>query len=171
MRSSIEHNKRFFAIFLAVFAFLVLIFTVPLAFAADTDTELQHGEYIGAGYIVGTDNKLGRVEVYLPINYADSFGSTTAGYLVNVTSNTITGVMYDSSGRLYTWRAPSFNTPEYRLASSSSYTYTPSLIKVVDTNINVATEWPVAHSFDSMFPLIVVGFLGVIILCLMRFRH
>lgn len=149
-----------------ILSLLVLSLSIFPVFASE---DLQHAQYIGSGYIVGTSS-LGRVEVYVPITSSDSFGTTSSGGLCNVTSSTVSGIMYSSNGTEYYFRCTSFNTPEVRPVNSSSYSYTSLDIIVSDSNMNIATEFPSSSPWRIYYPLIIIGLLGVIILCSMRSR-
>lgn len=150
-----------------ILSFLVFFGSISSAFASD---DLQYAEYIGSGYIVGSSS-LGRVEVYVPIDTADKWGTTSNGYLCNISSSSISGLLVSADGTNYYFRCPSFDTPEIRSYSSSSYNYTDIFITVSDSNLNIATEFPSASPWRIYYPLIIIGLLGVIILCTMRSRN
>lgn len=158
-----KYYRIFSALILSCLAFFI---SISFAYASD---DLQYAQYIGSGYIVGTSS-LGRVEVYVPIDTADKWGTTSSGYLCNVSSSTISGLMVSADGTRYYFRCSSFDTPEVRSYSSSSYSYTDIDITVSDSNLNIATEFPAASPWRLYYPLIIIGLLGVIILCSMRSR-
>lgn len=142
----------------------MMICIVQAAFAAD----LQHAQYLGGGYIVGTSN-LGTVEIYVPYSTVDSWGTTAGGQLCNITSSTVSGIMYTSNGTQYQFRCAGYSTPEYR--SSNNYTYTAIGVTVTDSNLNIATDFPVKSTWKQHYQLIIIGILGVVIICIMRSKH
>lgn len=144
---------------------LVLSISIFPAFAAVPEP------FYGAGYIKGNDSTLGDVIVYVPVDSKDSWGTSDSGYLFNVSSHTYSAIMYDDHGRQYTVSSSSFAFPRYRLSSSSSYNYTDLHLKVSDTNMAVATANPPRLTITESLPIITVGFLGVILFCMMRYKR
>lgn len=135
-------------------------------------TELKYAPFIGSGWITGTAPSLGEVYIYVPISSRGSWGTTSGGYLCNVGGSSVSGVLFNSSGTQYTFSAPSFGIPRYRLYNSSgSYTYTDLELTVTGSNLQIATEFEPAVPVSDAIPFVLVGLLGVVILCLMRFRH
>lgn len=145
------------------------LYKALLAPAANKGT-LKYAPYIGSGYFVCLSSS-GTNYIYVPIDTKGKWGTTNNGYLCNVSSNAISGIMFDSNGTQYYFNAPSFSVPRIRLASSSSYNYTDYFGKVQESNLNPATEFPVEHPFSEMYVYILIGFMGVITLCLMRFKR
>lgn len=182
---------RFFSA-LSLSLFLVLFSLVP-AFAepvqllleissisevsvtADTkagNTELKYAPYIGSGWITGTISNLGEVFLYVPVTSRGSWGVTADGFLCNVGGSSISGVLFTASGTQYSFSAPSFSLPRFRPSSSSSYNEWSDLrLTVTDSNMQVATEFGPAVPVSDVIPFVLVGLLGVVILCLMRSRH
>lgn len=194
MRSSIERNRRFFCGFLVAIGVMMLCCVISqLAFAVELEdpadeepeagylyqallapapgqTELKYAPYIGSGYFV-CSTAYGDVYIYVPIDTKGKWGTTNNGYLCNVSSSSISGIMFDSEGKQYTFSAPGFSLPRYRLTSSTSYTYTDLLATVKSSNLDPATDFPADHGFADMYQYIFVGMMGVIILCLMRSKR
>lgn len=135
------------------------------------DTQLRYAPFIGSGWFTGTVTGLGKVYVYVPITSKGSWGTTSSGNLCNVGSSSISGIMFSENGTQYTFTCSSFAIPRYRLASSSSYNYIDCYLTVTDSNLMVADRFPPSVTFADSQQLIVIGLMGVVILCLMRYRH
>lgn len=193
MRSSIARSRRWM---IALCAFIVMLYLVVFAVNAyasevvepteddpepgaaylysallapsKSDPDLKYAPYIGSGYFVCMTSS-GTVYIYVPIDSKGKWGITNNGFLCNVSSSTISGVMYDSSGNQYSFSAPGFSIPRYR--TSSSYNYTDLFATVEKSNLDPAIDFPVEHDFSEMYPYIFVGLMGVIILCLMRYKR
>lgn len=135
-------------------------------------TDLKYAPYIGSGWFTGTVSGLGEVYLYVPVSTRGVWGTTPDGYLCNVGGTSVSGVLFTSSGSQYSFSAPSFSLPRYRLFSSSDYYDWRDLrLTVSDSNMQVATTFePSVPVFDAI-PFVIVGLLGVMILCLMRSRH
>lgn len=183
---------RFFSA-LSISLFLVLFSLVPVfaepvqllpeevssvpevSFTADTkvgNTELKYAPYIGSGWITGSVSGLGEVYLYVPVSSRGVWGTTADGYLCNVGQSSVSGVLFTSSGTQYSFSAPSFSLPRYRLASSSTYYEWSDLrLTVSDSNMQVATQFGPSVPVSDAIPYVLVGLLGVVILCLMRSRR
>lgn len=131
----------------------------------------QYAPYIGSGWITGNAPGLGHVSVYVPITSSDSWGTTSDGYLCNVSGNSVTGLMYTDSGTKYYFSCSSFSIPRYRLYDGSGYQYDDLQLVVEDSNMHVATVFPGSYTFSNSWPYIVIGLMGVILVCLMRYKH
>lgn len=131
----------------------------------------QYAPYIGSGWITGNAPGLGHVSVYVPITSSDSWGTTSTGYLCNVSGNSVSGLMYTDTGVKYYFSCSSFSIPRYRLYDGSGYQYEDLRLTVEDSNMHVATVFPGSYTFSNSWPYIVIGFLGVILVCLMRYKH
>lgn len=131
----------------------------------------KYAPYIGSGWVTGNAPGLGHVSVYVPITSSDSWGTTSDGYLCNVSGNSVSGLMYTDSGMKYYFSCSSFSIPRYRLYDGSGYQYEDLRLTVEDTNMRVATVFPGSYTFANSWPYIVIGFLGVILVCLMRYKH
>lgn len=131
----------------------------------------QYAPYIGSGWITGSVSGLGHVSVYVPISSSDSWGTTSDGYLCNVSGSSVSGLMYTDSGTKYYFSCSSFSIPRYRLYDGSGYQYEDLRLTVEDTNMHVATVFPGSYTFANSWPYIVIGLMGVILVCLMRYKH
>lgn len=165
-----------------LFSFVLLSFCVVPAFASSALHEdvpsakvvaagPQFAPYIGSGWITGNALGLGHVSVYVPISASDAWGTTSDGYLCNVSGNSVSGLMYTDSGTKYYFSCSSFSIPRYRLFDSSAYQYEDLQLVVEDTNMLVATDFPSSYTFSNSWPYIVIGLLGVILVCLMRYKR
>lgn len=164
------------------FCLVLLCFSVVPAFAVSAVSDEvpaaqavsvgpQYAPYIGSGWITGNVLGLGHVSVYVPITSSESWGTTNDGYLCNVSGNSVSGLMYTDSGVKYYFSCSSFSIPRYRLYDGSGYQYEDLRLTVEDTNMHVATEFPGSYTFANSWPYIVIGFMGVILVCLMRYKH
>lgn len=131
----------------------------------------QYAPYIGSGWITGNVSGLGHVSVYVPISSSDSWGTTNDGYLCNISGNSVSGLMYTDSGTKYYFSCSTFAIPRYRLYDGSGYQYEDLHLVVEDTNMHVATVFPGSYTFSNSWPYIVIGLLGVILVCLMRYKR
>lgn len=165
-----------------LFSFVLLSFCVVPAFAVSAVLDEvpsakavavgpQYAPYIGSGWITGNAPGLGHVSVYVPISSGDSWGTTSDGFLCNVASNSVSGLMYTDSGTKYYFSCSSFSIPRYRLYDGSGYQYEDLRLTVEDSNMHVATVFPGSYTFGNSWPYIVIGLLGVILVCLMRYKH
>lgn len=151
------------------FASSALLEDVPAAQAVAVGP--QYAPYIGSGWITGNASGLGHVSVYVPITSSDSWGTTSAGYLCNVAGNSVSGLMYTDSGTKYYFSCSSFAVPRYRLYDGSGYQYEDLYLSVDDSNMHIATVFPGSYTFSNSWPYIVIGLMGVILVCLMRYKH
>lgn len=166
-----------------LFSFVFLSFCVVPAFAVSAVPDEvpaaeavavgpQYAPYIGSGWITGNASGLGHVSVYVPITTSsDYWGTTSDGYLCNVSGNSVSGLMYTDSGTKYYFSCSSFSIPRYRLYDGSGYQYEDLRLVVEDTNMHVATVFPGSYTFSNSWPYIVIGLLGVILVCLMRYKR
>lgn len=136
------------------------------------NTELKYAPYIGSGWITGTVSGLGEVYLYVPVSSRGVWGTTADGYLCNVGQSSVSGVLFTASGIQYSFSAPSFSLPLYRPSSSSAYYDWADLrLTVSDSNMQVASEFGPSVPVADAIPYVLVGLLGVVILCLMRSRR
>ena len=161
------------AFFLAIFASVFIVFPAYAdeSIVAVVPDYLSHAQYIGGGWIRGTAVGLGDVELYFPLSSSGSWGLTSSNYLCNVTSSSVSGIMYDSSGRQYSVSCSGFSIPRYRLTDSSGYQYDDLSVKVYDSNLSVARAFPSTWRMDNGWYYLVIAFLGVILICLMRYKR
>lgn len=134
-------------------------------------SEPKYAPYIGSGWITGTVAGLGEVYVYVPINFSDVWGTTSEGFLCNVGANSVSGVMFTASGTKYIFSCSSFAVPRYRLSDSSGYQYSDLYLTVTGSNLDIATNFPGTYTFSNSWPYIVIGLLGVILVCMMRYKR
>lgn len=162
---------------LSVFVLLLVLFTSSVAFAADylqpdlSGVDLNYPYYVGSLWIKAHDSVLGDVEIYIPTSAYDSFGLNSSGYLVNITSSSVGGMLYDSSGHSYNFSCSGFSLPRYRLSNSTGYQYTDGNFSVVDSNANIAYRFDNRTPFSVSYPYIIIGMIGVIFVCLMRYKR
>ena len=144
----------------------------PSSSSNAVSSELKYAPYIGSGWFVGNVSGLGEVYLYVPISTRGVWGTTSNGYLCNIGGSSVSGVLFTSSGTQYSFNAPAFSLPRYRLFSSSSYNDWNDLrLTVSSSNLQVATEFPPAVPVSDAIPFVIVGLLGVMIVCLMRSRR
>lgn len=135
-------------------------------------TDLKYAPYIGSGWFIGTVSGLGEVYLYVPVSTRGVWGTTSDGFLCNIAGSSVSGVLFTSSGTRYSFNAPSFSLPRYRLSSSSSYSDWSDLrLTVSSSNMQVATSFGPAVPVSDAIPFVIVGLLGVMVLCLMRSRR
>lgn len=134
-------------------------------------SDLKYAPYIGSGWITGTASGLGEVYVYVPISSRGSWGTTDGGYLCNVGSSSVSGVMFTASGTKYAFSCSSFSVPRYRLYDGSGYQYSDLYLIVTGSNLDVATTFPGSYTFANSWPYIVIGLMGVILVCMMRYKR
>lgn len=136
------------------------------------NTDLKFAPYIGSGWFTGTVSGLGEVYLYVPVSSRGYWGTTADGYLCNVGGSTVSGVLFTASGTQYSVSSYSFSLPRYRLVSSTGYNDWSDLrLKVSASNMQVATDFEPAVPVSDAIPFVIVGLLGVMVLCLMRSRH
>lgn len=135
-------------------------------------SDLKYAPYIGSGWFIGTVSGLGEVYLYVPISTRGVWGVTSDGYLCNVGGTSVSGFLFTASGTKYSFSAPSFSLPRYRLFSSSDYyDWNDLLLTVSSSNMQVATDFEPAVPVSDAIPFVIVCLLGVMVLCLMRSRH
>lgn len=135
-------------------------------------SDLKYAPYIGSGWFIGSVSGLGEVYLYVPISSRGFWGTTSNGYLCNIGGSSVSGVLFTASGIQYSFNAPAFSLPRYRLFSSSSYNDWNDLrLTVSSSNMQVATDFPPAVPVSDAIPFVIVGLLGVMVCCLMRSRR
>lgn len=135
-------------------------------------SDLKYAPFIGSGWFIGSVSGLGEVYLYVPISSRGVWGVTSDGYLCNVGGSSVSGFLYTASGSKYYFSAPSFSLPRYRLFSSSGYNDWNDLRLIVSSsNMQVASDFEPAVPVSEAIPFVIVGLLGVMVLCLMRSRH
>lgn len=165
--------RKFKAFSLAILAAFIMVLPAygdePMV--AVVPDYLSHAQYIGGGWIRGSAVGLGDVELYFPLSSFGSWGLTSSNYLCNINSSSVSGIMYDSSGRQYNVSCSGFSIPRYRLSDSSGYQYDDLSVKVYDSNLSVARAFPATWRMDNGWYYLVIAFLGVILICLMRYKR
>lgn len=122
--------------------------------------------FSGAGWITGTDSKLGKVTLYFPISYKSGYwGTDSNGYLFNVSSSSLSG--YLSSVYNNSVTASAFSYPRYRLNSSSS-TYEYLYLIPEDSNMEIAVSDAPKYTIDDFTPYLILLVGGVLFLCFMK---
>lgn len=135
-------------------------------------TDLKYAPYIGSGWFVGNVSGLGEVYLYVPISTRGFWGTTSDGYLCNIGGSSVSGVLFTASGTQYSFNAPSFSLPRYRLFSSSTYyDWNDCRLTVSSSNLQVATDFEPVVPVSDAIPFVIVGLLGVMVCCLMRSRR
>lgn len=167
---SVRKCKAFFLAILAAVVMVVPTYADDPLVAVVPDY-LSHAQYIGGGWIRGSAVGLGDVELYFPLSSFGSWGLTPSNYLCNINSSSVSGIMYDSSGRQYAVSCSGFSIPRYRLSDSSGYQYNDLSVKVYDSNLSVACSFPSTWRMDNGWYYLVIAFLGVILICLMRYKR
>lgn len=171
LSSSVRKCKVFLLAICCVVLCLSVVFAEDTLVASNNVDGLTHAQYIGGGYIRGVVTGLGDVEIYFPYSSRHSWGLTADSYLCNINSSSVSGIMFDSSGRQYDVSCYGFSIPRYRLSDSSVYGYTDMYCSVYSSNLDVQTSFQSAFNFENSWPYITIGLLGVIIVCILRFRH
>lgn len=133
--------------------------------------DLKYAPYIGSCWIKGTASGLGEVYIYVPVSSRGKWGTTSSGYLCNVDSSSVSGIMFNSQGTQYAFTCSGFSVPRYRLHDSSSYQYSDLYVTVTDSNAQVATSFPPSVPVADVLPYVTVVLLMGVILCSMRSRH
>ena len=135
-------------------------------------SDLKYAPYIGSGWFIGNVSGLGEVYLYVPVSSRGVWGVTSDGYLCNVGGSSVSGILFSASGTKYSFSAPSFSLPRYRLFSSSDYyDWNDLRLTVSSSNMQVASDFEPAVPVSDAIPFVIVGLLGVMVLCLMRSRH
>lgn len=152
--------------------------SLPVSFVSATSdvkagsSDLKYAPYIGSGWFTGNVSGLGEVYLYVPVDTRGTWGTTSDGYLCNVGRSSVSGVLFTASGVQYSFSAYSFELPRFRRVSDTGYNDWSDLrLKVSDSNMQVATDFEPAVPVSDAIPFVIVGLLGVMVLCLMRSRH
>ena len=125
-----------------------LLFVSSAYAAVDAPNEPPEDAPFRGGYYVTGVCSLGVVTAYFPVG--DGWCVDEYGFLFRYGSSSVTGVMYDDTGTEYTFNAPAFSNPRYRVADSSGYSYTdlyltPSYSNVVIED-NFASSYPMSDT-------------------------
>lgn len=123
--------------------------------------------FYGSGWVTGTDSRLGRVTLYLPITYKSGYlGVDRSGFLYNVSAGSLSGYLSGVYNNSLT--ASGFSYPRYRLPSGSSYTYYDLHLVPENSNMEIAVDLVPRYSAAALLPYIIILFLGGCILCFMK---
>lgn len=119
--------------------------------------------FLGGYYVTGFCS-LGIVTAYFPVS--DGWCVDEYGFLFRYGSSNVTGVMYDSSGKEYSFNAPAFSSPRYRLSDGVGYSYTD--LYLTPTYSNVVIEDSFAASLDPNYSvqLVILAAVGLILIVL-----
>lgn len=160
--------RRSFRLVPAVFV-VVLLFVLPAS--AYSDEPPVNPPFYGGVYITGSTRELGSVTVYIPVNYQSGYlGLTSSGNLCNVSSSSISGVIYRGSS-VYDFRLSSWSEPQYRVRATSYYQYEDlTFTSITASNAEILDSFPPLVSAASVLSLVPLIFLGVIVLCLFMKR-
>lgn len=147
----------------------VVLFVLPAS--AYSDEPPADPPFYGGVYITGTTRELGSVTVYIPVSYRSGYlGLTSSGNLCNVSSSSISGVLYRGSVE-YDFRLSSWSVPQYRVRDSGYYQYEDlTFTSITASNAEISDSFPPLVSADSVLSLVPFIFLGVIVLCLFMKR-
>lgn len=136
---------------------------VQLYAAGDTDAP-----FYGSAWAEGTVPGLGTCRLYFPINRKELVGLDSSGRLFNVSDNSWSGVMYDSSGDAYTVSFGSFALPRYRVPSGSSWDYETLYFTPSESNLVLPDSLSPTYSLYDLLPWVGLLLLGGVFLCSMR---
>lgn len=152
-------------------AVLVVVVLFVLPAAAYSDEPPSNPPFYGGVYITGVTRELGSITVYIPVSYRSGYlGLTSSGNLCNVSSSSISGVLYRGSVE-YDFRLYSWSEPQYRVQDSGYYQYEDlTFTSITASNAEIFDSFPPLVSPDSVLSLVPLIFLGVIVLCLFMKR-
>lgn len=155
-------------VILVVFAIIGAVSGNAFAYGDDAPSTNIVG---GSCYIEMQTSQLGRITVYFPVTYQDSYFSIRSdGQLVNITNSTLTGYFRYGSSE-YTFRCTTFSTPQYRLTNGSGSYVNLTVNGVYNSNMTLLESFPTQFSFHtSSFDLIELFLMGVCVLCLFMKR-
>lgn len=124
--------------------------------------------FYGSAWVEGTASGFGTVQLFFPINRKEFVGLDSSGRIFNVSDNTWSGVMYDSSGESYTVNFQSFNLPRYRVSNGSSWDYETLYLTPSSSNLVLPDGVSPTYSVSELLPWVSVLLIGGILLCCMR---
>ena len=161
--------------FCSLFALLVLLcfaFVLPVLAAGSDVPSVPAVD--GAYFISISGSSLGACDIFIPANYASGYLTLLDGVPYNVSTNSVSGYVLDSSGEIsYYVRFPSFSDAEFRSASSSgSYSYSALNITGVSSSNVVWLDYDMISAdrpTDYQWYLIFAGLLGlVVVVCFIK---
>lgn len=146
--------------------------TLPVVLALPRSVDIDIGNvspetspFYGSGYVSGLDDTLGDITLYIPVSYMDGFlGVDGNGYLMNISSSTITGYLEGTYNN--TFNIPAFSYPRYRDTNYGDYEYI--YLVPENSNMEIATDFPASMSVDEFIGYASILLLGVIVLCCMK---
>lgn len=150
-------------VILCVCAVLVVCVTPAFAVVRLDNTPPVDSPFMGGYWVSGTSTALGDVTIYVSDN--QGWTVNTSGELFRYVNTGTSGVMYDSAGREYTFSAPAFSLPRYRLANSSGYTYTDLYFNPIGGNIIIDNDFSTPYDLQDycmVFSTFLLGLLVVI---------
>lgn len=124
--------------------------------------------FYGSAWVKGSVSGLGQVSVYFPINRKEFVGVDSSGRIFNVSDNSWSGVMYDSSGTTYTVSFGSFALPRFRVYSGSSWEYETLYLVPSESNLVLPDGPSSAYSLSDLLPWVSLLLVGGVLLCCMR---
>lgn len=129
---------------------VAVVVCVSSAFAVvELDTTAPDSAPFYGGYWLGGNALvLGDVDIFLSDNRGWTLNED--GYLFRYANTSASGVMYDADGTEYTFNAPAFSVPRYRLANSSGYTYTDLYLEPTDGNIFIDNGFETPYDLEQM---------------------
>lgn len=137
------------------------------------DNQYPESAPFAAGYYIEcSTSQLGTVMMYVPYNFQrGSFSFDDTGNLVNITSSTITGIVFRGNTS-YTLRFSSFGNPQYRSSSGSSSYMDLTVNEVLNTNVQIfSSQHQIALYPDSQLLQLILVFLGGVIVCKLFLTH
>lgn len=144
-----------------VFCIAVVLFTVPAFAVVRLDNAPPvDAPYMGGYWLSGDSPALGEVTIYLSDN--EGWTVDTDGYLYRFADTSASGVMY-ANGNEYTFNAPAFAYPRYRLANTTGYTYTDLEVTPVGGNIIIQNDFETPYDIDTMCSVLSCFLLGMLV--------
>lgn len=149
-----------------VCAAAVFLCAVPALAASSeiVDRPPVNPPFYGSVYVTGESEELGTITFYLPYNYRSGcLGLTRDGYLMNVTSSSMSGHLPGVYNDSISFQA--FSLPRYRRSSGSNNEYIDLHIRPTASNADIATEARPAVSSSDILPYVSILISGVILVC------
>lgn len=149
-----------------IFACIVaLMLCVAPAFAVvDLDTTTPtNAPFYGGYWCGGNSSALGDVDIFLSDNHGWTLNDD--GFLFRYANNSASGVMYTADGTEYTFSAPAFSVPRYRLSNSGGYAYTDLFLHPTEGNIFVDNDFATVYNIQEMCMLFLCFMSCMLFLC------
>lgn len=154
---------RLSALVAVVFAVCVLSVSTVYAAVDIPNQPPEEPPYLGGFYVTGVCS-LGVVDIYFPVG--EGWCVDEYGFLFRYGSSSVTGVMFDSSGKEYTFNAPAFSNPRYRLADSSGYTYTDLYLTPSYSNVVIENSFASSYQLSETLLMCCFAACGLIFIVL-----